>query len=167
MNELYYEHLIKKIPSAKDKLIKYGLIVLTALFLLAGLLIYPVFLIAGLVMIGVCYFVLPMTDLEYEYIYVDGDIDIDAVMGKSKRKRKKSFSVKDMELMAPVNSHRMDYYNNNAKMQVCDFSSNNPENRCFAVVVHTDAGAQKILFEPNEEIIDAMRMRAPGKVFMD
>ena len=167
MNELYYEHLVKKIPTVKDKLIRYGLIALTVLFMAAGLLLFPVFLIGGLVLIGVCYFVLPMTDLEYEYIYVDGDIDIDVVMGKSKRKRKKSFSVKDLELMAPVDSHRMDYYNNNEKMPVADFSSHNPENRCFAAVVHTDGGAQRILFDPSQEILEAMRMRAPGKIYLD
>lgn len=167
MNELYFEHLIKKIPTAKDKLIRVGLIALTAVVLAAGLLIYPVFLIVGLVLMGACYFVLPMTDLEYEYIYVDGDIDIDAVMGKSRRKRKKSFSVKDIELMAPVNSHRMDYYNNNEKMPVADFSSHNPENRCFSAVVHTDGGAQRILFEPSEEMLEAIRMRAPGKIYLD
>lgn len=167
MNELYYEHLVKKIPSAKDKVIRYGLIALTAVFMLVGLLMIPIFLIAGLVMIGVCYFVLPMTDLEYEYIYVDGDIDIDAVMGKAKRKRKKSFSIKDMELMAPVQSHRMDYYNSNAQMPVSDFSSHNPENKCYAVVIHADGGAQKILFEPTQEMLEAIRLRAPGKLFLD
>ena len=167
MNELYFEHLVKKTPSAKDKLVKYGLIGITALFLLAGLLLIPILLIPGLIMIGVSYFLLPSTDLEYEYIYVDGEIDIDAVMAKSKRKRKKSFSVKDIELMAPVKSHRMDYYNNDQRLQTADFSSNNPENRCFAVITRQDATVQKILFEPNNEMLDAIRMRAPGKVFLD
>lgn len=167
MNELYFEHLVKKIPSAADKLKKYGLIGLTVLFLLAGLLLYPIFLIPGVVLIAVTYFLLPSTDLEFEYIYVDGDIDIDAVMGKVKRKRKKSFSVKEIELMAPVKSHRMDYYNNDMKMQTLDFSSNNPENTCYAAVIRQDGAAQKILFEPNTEMLDAIRMRAPGKVFLD
>ena len=166
MNELYFEQLVKKTPSATDKLKRYGLIVLTVLFVLAGL-GNPIFLLLGVILIGVTYFLLPSTDLEFEYIYVDGDIDIDAVMGKAKRKRKKSFSVKEIELMAPAKSHRMDYYNNDMKMQVLDYSSNNPENHCFCAVIHQDGAAQKILFEPNQEMLDAIRMRAPGKVFLD
>ena len=46
MSDLYYELLVKKESTGKDKLIKYGLYALTAVAVLAGLFIHPLLLIA-------------------------------------------------------------------------------------------------------------------------
>ena len=62
-------------------------------------------------------FVIPKTDLEYEYLFVNGELDIDMIMSKSKRKRVKSLQLAEADLVAPLKSHRMDYYNGNQKMK--------------------------------------------------
>ncbi len=43
MSDLYSELLVKKDKTAKDSLVKYGMIVLTVLAVLAGLLLCPRF----------------------------------------------------------------------------------------------------------------------------
>ena len=47
MGDLYSELLVKRERTAKDSLVKYGLIVLTALAVFAGLFITPLLLIAA------------------------------------------------------------------------------------------------------------------------
>ena len=105
MGDLYSELLVKRECTAKDSLVKYGLIVLTALAVFAGLFITPLLLIAAIILGIACYFVIPKTDVEYEYLFINGDFDIDMVMAKTKRKRVKSFKLSDADLAAPLNSH--------------------------------------------------------------
>ena len=95
MGDLYSELLVKKDKTAKDSLLKYGLIVLTALAVFAGLIITPLALIAAIALGIACYFVIPKTDVEYEYLFINGDFDIDMIMSKTKRKKVKSFKLSD------------------------------------------------------------------------
>ena len=167
MGDLYSELLVKRERTAKDSLVKYGLIVLTALAVFAGLFITPLLFIAAIILGIACYFVIPKTDVEYEYLFINGDFDIDMVMAKTKRKRVKSFKLADADLAAPLNSHRMDYYNGNQKMKVLDFSSGNSEHKRFGVITRLDGDLCKIILEPDEALAKAMKNSAPSKVFLD
>lgn len=167
MGDLYSELLVKREPTTKDTLTKYGLIILTSLAVIAGLFINPILLIAAVVFGIACYFVIPKTDVEYEYLFINGDFDIDMVMAKTKRKKAKSFKLSDADLVAPLDSHRMDYYNGNQKMKVMDFSSGNPKNKRFAVITRLDGEICKIILEPDETLAHAMKNSAPSKVFLD
>ena len=69
MGDLYSELLVKKDKTAKDSLLKYGLIVLTVLAVLAGLIITPLALIIAVALGIACYFVIPKTDVEFEYLF--------------------------------------------------------------------------------------------------
>ena len=110
MSDLYSEFLVKKESTAKDTIVKYGLIVLTILAAGAGLFISPLLLVLAIALGVACYFVIPRTDLEYEYLFVNGEFDIDMVMAKSKRKKVMSVNLSEADLIAPLNSHKMDYY---------------------------------------------------------
>ena len=167
MGDLYSELLVKRDKTAKDSLIKYGLIVLTALAAFAGLFISPIILIVAIALGIACYFVIPKTDVEYEYLFINGDFDIDMVMAKTKRKRVKSFKLSEADLAAPLNSHRMDYYNGNQKMKILDFSSGNPEHKRFGIITRLDGDLCKIILEPDEALAKAMKNSAPSKVFLD
>ena len=129
MSDLYSEFLVKKEPTSKDAITKYGLIGLTVLAAVAGLLFNFLFLLAAVVLGIACYFIVPKTDLEYEYLFVNGEMDIDMVMAKSKRKKAKTVNIREADLVAPLDSHRLDYYNSNSKMKTLDYSSGNPSHK--------------------------------------
>lgn len=167
MSDLYKELLVKKKRTAKDSLIKYGMIGLTAVLAAAGLFFHPLILI-GAVAAGIgCYFILPRTDLEYEYLLVNGELDIDVIMSQAKRKRVKSINIPEADLIAPLNSHRMDYYNGNQKMKVLDYSSGDAQHKRFAIITRDGNEACKIIIEPDETFAQAMKNSAPSKVFLD
>ena len=167
MGDLYSELLVKKDKTAKDSLLKYGLIVLTVLAVFAGLIITPLALIIAVALGIACYFVIPKTDVEYEYLFINGDFDIDMIMSKTKRKKVKSFKLSEADLAAPLDSHRMDYYKGNQNMKVLDFSSGNPEHKRFGVITRLDGNLCKIILEPDEALAQAMKNSAPSKVFLD
>ena len=166
MSDLYSEVLVKKERTWKDKLVKGGLIALVVIFAVVGIVIPILFFVA--IALGIAaYFIIPGTDLEFEYLFVNGELDIDKIMSKSKRKRVKSLNLSECDLMAPVNSHRMDYYNSNQKMKVLDYSSGNPQHKRFAIITRDSAGTCQIIIEPDEALAKTMRNSAPSKVFLD
>ena len=167
MSNLYSELLVKRERTIKDSITKYGLIVLTAIAVIAGLIITPLIWIAAVALGIACYFVIPKTDVEYEYLFINGDFDIDMIMSKTKRKKVKSFKLSEADLAAPLDSHRMDYYNSNQKLKVQDFSSGNPEHKRFAIVCRDGADTCKVIIEPDEILAKTMRNIAPSKVFLD
>lgn len=167
MSDLYCECLVKKETTAKDTIIKYGLKALVIVLALLGLFGNILFLLAAVVCGVAAYFVIPKTDLEYEYLFVNGEMDIDMVMAKSKRKKVKSINMAEVDLIAPMKSHRMDYYNGNQKMKVLDYSSGNPDHKRFAVITRDNDGTLKVIIEPDETMAKAIKNSAPSKVFLD
>ena len=167
MGDLYSEYLVKKKPTALDAVIKYGLIILTVLAALAGLFVSPVILVLAVILGVVSYLVIPKTDIEYEYLFVNGELDIDMVMAKTKRKKVNTFDLREADLIAPVNSQRMAYYNNNSKLKILDYSSGDESHRRFAVIIGADGDTCKVILEPDDTMAQAIKNSAPSKVFLD
>ena len=167
MGDSYREIMVKRETSVMDQVKKISLIGLTVLMFAGGIFITPLLLLVGLALAIVCYFIVPGFDLEYEYLYVNGELDIDKIMAKTKRKKVISLDVAQADLIAPVNSHRMDYYNGNQKMKTMDFSSGNPEHKRYAMITRLNNESCRVIIEPDDRMIQAIKNSAPGKVFLD
>ena len=164
MNETYVEWLVKKKTPSYMTFLKILTIMLAVCFIVVGFLIMPALLV-GLVFGVAAYFIYMNADLEYEYLYVDKELTIDKVMAKSKRKRVASFELDKMEIVAPIKSWHLDNYKNRNDKLV-DYSSGEEKKPDRRYVFYYE-GKQKVVFEPNEEMIKAMQMVAPRKVFKD
>lgn len=167
MSETYVECLVARKPSFVMKFLKILLIMLTVVLVLAGFMIMPGIpglLLAAVAAVG-AYFANLNADIEYEYLYVDKEISIDKVMAKSRRKKAASYSLEQMEIFAPLNSHRLDSYRNR-QMKTADYSSGiaaQPERRYMMVW----NGDTKVILEPNAEMLKAVQNVSPRKVFTD
>lgn len=167
MSDLYSEQLVKKDQTIVDKLVRGGMITLVVLCAVAGILLMPLLLFAAMILGIAAYFILPYTDLEFEYVFITGDLEVTKIMAKSKRKKLKTIKLSECDLMAPLNSHRLDYYNSNQKLKVVDYSSGNAEHKRFAIIARDGADTCKFIFEPEEALAKTMRNAAPSKVFLD
>lgn len=164
MNETYVEWLVKRKTPAYMTLLKILTIMLTVCFVLLGFFLLPAMIIA--VLTGVAaYFVYLNSDVEYEYLYVDKELTVDKVMAKSRRKRVATYDLGKIEILAPIKSWHLDNYKNRTDKTV-DYSSGEEKqpDRRFAFFYD---GRQRVLIEPNEEMIKAMQTVAPRKVFKD
>ncbi|MGN1165922.1 MAG: DUF6106 family protein [Lachnospiraceae bacterium] len=160
MSDFYTEQLIKKQPNMKDTLKKLGLIILAIVSVLV-VFVFPIGIIFSIIIIVLVCFLFTRLDIEYEYLYVNGDLDIDKIMHKSKRKRVFSANVKEMELLAPAGDHHLDQYRNT---KVIDLSSSSESANLYAMIVPQNGVMTKLIFEPNETIIEGMFLMAPRKV---
>lgn len=165
MSDLYFEYLVKRRTPGYLVVAKAVLLGITIAAVLAGLLISPVLLIGGVVLGVVDFLVFPRWDLEFEYLFVNGELDVDKIMSKSKRKKMGSYDLARVQIMAPVDSHEFDSYREK-QMKTVDYSSGIPGNRVYAMVVEGDQELVKVLLEPNEKILHAMKNMAPRKVFL-
>ena len=164
----YTECMISVKSGMREKILKADVIVITALGIILGTLFHPIFLL--LVPIGVLLmmFVVPKLQKEYEYLFISGDLDIDVIYSRKSRKKVGSYPMKQLEVMAPVNSSRLDAYRNNTAMKRTDCTSRDPEaaGRQYACVFAGENGREMLLFEPDEKMVKEIRMRMPGKVFL-
>ena len=85
MSDLYSELLVKREHTIKDSFVKYGLIVLTAIAVIAGLIITPLIWIVAVALGIACYFVIPKTDVRrFRHRYGNGE---------NKKKESKEFQI--------------------------------------------------------------------------
>lgn len=166
MNETYVECMIKRKTPAYMTFLKMLLIILTVIIGLFAMVIFSLVLFVVAIALGVAaYFVSMNSDLEYEYLYVDKELTVDKVMAKSKRKKVASFDIGKLEIMAPVKSYHLDNYKNRQGKAV-DYSSGEEQQPDRRYVFYYD-GQQKVIFEPNAEMVKAIQFAAPRKVFTD
>lgn len=160
MNDIYTEQLLKKQSSSKDNRIKFILIVLT-LGVVVMTLGNPLWLLGILIMIGVDVWVFRSLNVEYEYLYINGNLDIDKIMSKSRRKEVFEMEINDLEVMALRGEAELKMYQG---LKAQDYSSGNTNSRQYEMIVIQNGEKKRIIFEPNDVIVDGMRMLAPRKV---
>lgn len=160
MSDYYTEQLVEKKSSAADWMIKIGMILLTVLSVVV-VFFFPFGIILPVLAIILDVFLFRRMNVEYEYLYVNGELDIDIILNKAKRKRKFSAEINDVELLAPIGAPELEKYQN---VKAKDFSSGNKQARRYVLVVAKRGEVKKIIFEPNDTIIEGYFMLAPRKV---
>ena len=161
----YVECLVKAKPQGLWKFLRILLIMLTVVFVLLSLMgVVILFIFAICTGVG-AYFVNWKANIEYEYLYLDKELVIDKIMAQSKRKRVAVYRLDSMEIFAPIKSYHLDNYKNR-QVTVKDYSIGEelkPDRR----YVFYYEGGQKVIVSPSEEMVKAMKMVAPRKVFND
>ena len=161
MSDYYIEQRVKQNMKGKTMLKIVGLIFSMFLAMWIALIIPLLFMLA-FPYVAFAGFLIKRSSYEYEYLFCQGDLDIDRIMAKAARKRVVSVNIKEMEVMAPVGSRELDRYKG---LKVLDCSSN-AGNDAYILVAKRKGQLVRILFEPNEKLIDGIRLLAPRKVFL-
>ena len=167
-NDVFKEQLVKREKNGKDTMKKIGIII-GALVLIIILSMIPFIIRLGLllpliVVIGwLAIFFIRRLNQEFEYVFTNGELDIDRIYNKSKRKRALSIDVRSIHVL--INAKHPDYQQetNNIK-ETFDFSSGIETDNLYAAVLDHDGKRTKLLMEPNDTLLDAIKMYIPRKV---
>ena len=166
MRDVYIEWLVAKKPSTGHKVLKTLCLVATIFVAALFFLYFNIFLLLGAILLGVLtYFVHLFIYKEYEYLYVNGELTIDRILQKSSRKRMAVYDLSKVEIIAPLNSHKLDGFQHKQYRQL-DYTSGMRTSDSHIFVMYYDGG-QKILLEPSKNLIEAMRSHIPHKVHME
>lgn len=163
MNEFYMEQLVpRKTGDVKRVLVKNIVLGITIATLVAMFIIpILVFLFAILVIVDIILY--RTGDIEYEYLYLNGELDIDKIIAKQKRKHAFTLNMNDVIVIAPMESAEVRPFQN---LKVIDYSSGKGGPSVYKAVFSKDNQNMSILIEPNEMLLNGMKMVAPRKVFV-
>ena len=155
--DIFKEQIVKRKTQPKDLVLK--CIVVFAYFAIAivlntiahgiglggmGLIIY-----LGAAFLG--YMTLGRSNVEYEYSVTNGDLDIDIIINKKSRKRALSINAKNIEVMA--HSSQNQHITQSGKTR---YYTSRTTDDTYTFVIKEKNEYVKIVFEPNEGIIEAI-----------
>lgn len=160
MGDFYSEKLVKRKTTGKDILIKCAMILLTILSVFLVFMI-PFGAILVPIMILLDVFIFRSLDVEYEYQYINGDFDVDKIMHKERRKNVFAANIRDMEFLAPSGTPELRNY---GKAQTYDFTSGNEGQAVYEMILSDNGVLKRVLFEPDEKMVEGIWMQSPRKV---
>ncbi|WP_040210283.1 hypothetical protein [Clostridium polynesiense] len=100
---------------------------------------------------------------EFEYSITNGEIDIDKILEMKSRKRIISFNMKDVELLAPIDSDIYKGYSSKPSEKVPAIPSGNSD-RAFSAVISQGGKKLQVIFAPNEEFVKLCFLYNPKAV---
>lgn len=162
MSDSFTEQLVKQNATA-SAVLKRVAVVLGIILCVVIMIAVPIFFIlpaAGI--FALMYLWKRFGSVEFEYIYYNGEIDIDKIMGKEARKRVVSISAKDMTILAPTGSGELNRF---MQLKTYDCSSKSGA-RTYEAITKLKEQDVRVIFEPNDEILQGMRYLAPRKVIL-
>lgn len=101
--------------------------------------------------------------VEYEYIITNGEIDIDAVYEVKTRKRKISFNIKEVSLLAPIDSYEFKDAANKPEKIINAVPRGNTDKVYVALLTEGNERAQ-VHFVPNGDFINTCFLFNPKAV---
>lgn len=166
MNDAYYEQLVTRKSKPMDYVIRFLVVFVIIAVAFFGMPFIGFLSIFVAVLLGVLafYFIIPRLNVEYEYVILNHDMDVDAIYSQSKRKRLMSFSLKEAEIVAPMNSSRLQSYH---PVKTYDFSAGKPNTDTYALMIHPGQQMTRILFDPDETMLKHMEGWLGTKLFRD
>ncbi len=167
MSESYAEVIVHDEKDIKGKQLKIILISVTALLIVLGMLFFALLLTPGIVMIFVSISMIKNRYCEYEYLLVADELDIAVVKNRSRRKKLASYTLSELQCMAPVNSHKLDSYHSNPQLKVRDFSSGNSEHDIYSMIFSSSGMLQEVKVEPTAVMLNEVKKHHASIVFTD
>lgn len=166
-SDLYSEIMIQRLPNPRDKFKGLALCLLMAACIVGYITVSWLFLF-GIIGTGIAiYIIVPKFNVEYEYLLVNNYLDVDAIYSRKKRKKLASFDLNNMELLAPFQSHRMDFYNSNTRLRRENYSAMDRNDPPYAMIIGDGDGPVQVLLQLDRGTVENMRQFHPSKVFLD
>jgi len=166
MNDAIYEHIVARKSSPLDLVKKIAIILLLVLIFIITFFILHTFAFLVMLILGFLthVFIFSKINKEYEYTLLNHDMDVDVIYSRQKRKRILSFDYQKAEIIAPRNSPRLRSFNIE---KTYDFSSGDPTEKAFAIIMNLDQKRTCIIIEPDQGMINHMRPWMGSKFFLD
>jgi len=162
----YKEYLVKRKKGAKEILLSVLIYIAAFILSLACIMFLPA--MAGvelLLSVGFLYggyWLSSKFNREFEYIITEDSVDVDVIFNASQRKRLISFSMKEVDMIAPVNGDEYAAFSKGDYKEIDATTHRKDANVYFAAVEKN--GKFVVKFEPPVTALQELRKYAPSKV---
>ncbi len=167
MDDVFVERLVARKLSGLDRLKKLGIVIAIIAVAVISFSIQAISALAPVLIVGACWggwILMGRTNVEYEYSLSNGELTIDAIYGQSKRKTLVSVVLREnLEIMAPAKSEHKSELTRTVQKEY-DVASQKDAPNAWFMMIKGKEGLVRVLFEPDERLINSMRKCAPHKV---
>lgn len=162
----FSEQLVKREATSSDKMKKFliyggGVLITVILVVFSILQLGSMFSMLGLLLAAGAgygtYFLGQSTYVEYEYTFTNGELDIDKIVAKKKRTPMITADVGKFITFGKY-SEKMTETDD---MTVVISSDNIASHEYYADFVHSDYGKTRLIFSPNETMLENIRRSLP------
>ena len=165
MDNYFYEQIVEVKNNEEGKKLR---VVIIALSILAVLVLNFFLAIIGtivsvILLVIVFKVFLPKLNIEFEYAITNNYLQIATIYNKEKRKENATIDIREVELIAPANSTKMEYYRNTKKVF---FISGDQNAQLYSILVKTEKGLQNIVIEPDDRLVELMKKQASINMYL-
>jgi len=122
-----------------------------------------VIIVVFLVLAGLFWLVKRFLGVSMDYTYNGGDFTVDKILDDSKRKKVISFTMSQVELLAPVSHENYSKYQADTSVkQVAGYLD--PQAKLYFAVVKDETGRTVVTFQPNASMLELMKSANPQAV---
>jgi hypothetical protein len=190
MEGSYVECTVMAAKSPKFFAVKCLIVAAMVITVFPGVLFLGSFVIVLLAALAVAaWFIFPKGSFAYEYVFCDGQMEFSKITGAKQhqgiqskdlegtgqgadmqlisgesRKLLKKIDFDNVEICAPQHSHALDEFNNKQNLKISDYSSHINDRRKFALIYSKGEVFEKIVFEPNDVLLNAIKQKSPRKI---
>lgn len=158
----YVETIVKKEETAKSYAIRVLMILAAVITFFISFINIITTILFIVVIVAILYF-FPKLKVDYEYVFVDGQMDFDKILGGNKRKTELRIEFDDIEVMAPHDSPELNRFGH-LELKTKNFTSRKKDAPHYVVIYLKGNEVYRILFEPSEQMVEAIRRKVPRKL---
>lgn len=104
--------------------------------------------------------------IEYEYTYYETDVHIAKIINKAKRKNLADLNMDEVITIAPRGDRSVYRYENDKSTKYKDYTSGDKSAKVYELIYKTSDGICRYEFEPDEEMLQAMKIKYPHTVII-
>jgi hypothetical protein len=156
MGDVFKEQIVQRKPTLRDKALRIGLIILTALiFFIAMVMLQTIGMMIGFAACFGAWFAMSFLSVEYEYVFTNGDLDIDIIYNRARRKRLFSGHVNNFEIMCHIDD-KIHIGEFSGAQETRDYTSGVVGDYTYAFLTTHNSKRVKFIIEPNEKMLKAI-----------
>ena len=157
--------IVPRKQTGNAKVINIVIFILTCVLLLLATFIAPgIFFIPGLITAGIWIWRSYFSYVEYEYTYFDGELRMAKIKNKAKRKNIAEVNMEEVLTIAPKGDRSVYKYENDKSCKYKDLTSGDKNAKVYELIFKSEKGTCRYEFEPDEEMLDAIRVKYPRSV---
>ena len=165
-HDVYIESVTHRKETIYGKMALYLSIVMAVLGFAMGFLIRGAFLLS-FAFAALAFVVKGSLTRDYEINYTNGELEVDVIYSKSRRKNLITVNAEDIVVLAKSKTEPVQRYIG-SRMQTFDCISHE-EGVPYYCMIYKNRDRQteeKLLFEPNEELLNELKRRLGGQVYI-
>lgn len=157
--------IVPRMKTGGRKVLNVVLFAVACALLLLAIFVAPfVFFIPALIVAGIWAWQSFFSNVEYEYTYYDGELRFAKITNKSRRKNLTLVNMEDVLALAPKGDRSVYKYENDNALKCKALTSGDASAKVYELICKSEKGMCRYEFEPDEEMLDAIRVKYPRTV---